>query len=157
MRALFPILLLISVAASAADHRRTYLLSIVGLPVKDTESIKAFSINTWGVAFAAVCRIPSGWRIKAGNSATPNGELSGEGSQGVTWFNQGSPKALRAFVLVILYGAVQRADIRTSGGTGVIPANFKGRATMETDSGDRRAPLTYRNIMLTQASTCPQP
>lgn len=158
MKSLFPLLLLAPAAAYAADHPRTYLLSVVGLPVTETQSVKAFSIETWGVEFTSVCRIPGGWRIKAGSSATPNGELSGEGSQGATWFNRSNPKELRAFVLVTLYAPIQRADIRTSdaGSTGLIPATFKGHATLETDDGDKRAPLTYRNVTLTPASTCPQ-
>ncbi|NKJ03033.1 hypothetical protein FHW92_005144 [Novosphingobium sp. SG707] len=158
MKSLFPLLLLAPTPASAANHPRTYLLSVIGLPVKDTQSVKAFSIETWGVEFISVCRIPGGWRIKAGRSASPNGELSGEGSQGATWLNQSNPKELRAFVLVTLNAPIQRADIRTSdaGGKGLIPATFKGYATLETDDGDRRFPLTYRNVMLTPASTCPR-
>ena len=86
MIALFLILLSTPALASSADHPKTYLLSIAGLPVRDTRMVNAFSIETWGVKFNAVCRIPEGWRMKAGNSLSPNGELSGEGSQGVTWF-----------------------------------------------------------------------
>lgn len=158
MKSLFPLLLFASAAASAADHPRTYLLSVVGLPVTDTQRVKAFSIETWGVEFTSVCRIPGGWRIKAGSSATPNGELSGEGSQGATWFNRSNPKELRFFVLVTLYAPIERAGLRTSdaSSTSLMPATFKGHATLETDDGDRRAPLTYRNVILTPASTCPR-
>lgn len=156
MKLLFPLLLLAPVAASAADHPRTYLLSVVGLPVKDTQSVKAFSIETWGVKFTSICRIPSGWRIKAGSSATSDGGLSGEGSQGATWFNQSNPRELRTFVLVTLYAPIQRADIRTPDGSGLTPATFKGYTTLETDDGDRRVPLTYRNVTLTPASACPR-
>jgi hypothetical protein len=158
MRRLVPLLFALSVTqgiASAADHPRTYLLSIVGLPVRDTVSVKAFSFDTWGVGFNAVCHIPYGWRIKAGNSASPNGELAGVGSQGITWFNQRDPKSLRAFVLITLYGPVQRADVKFADGSGLIPATFKGFATMETDDGDKRVPLNFRNVTLTPAATCP--
>lgn len=120
MKALLPLLL---IGAASADHPRSYLLSIGGIPLRDTESIKAFSIKTWGVEFNAVCRIPGGWRIKAGSSATPNGELEGEGSQGATWFNQSSPKELKAFLLVTIYAPVQREDIGSPDNG--IPATFK--------------------------------
>jgi len=156
MRRLFPLLLLMPGAASAADHPHTYLLSVIGLPVKDTVSVKAFSFDTWGVEFNAVCRVPGGWRIKAGSSATPNGELGGEGSQGATWFNQRNPTDLHAFVLVTLYAPVQRADVKTANGGGLIPATFKGFATVETDDGDKRVPLTFRNVMLTPSRACPR-
>lgn len=147
------ILTLLTLGAAPVDHPRTYLLSIGGIPLKDTESIEAFSVKTWGVEFRSVCSIPGGWRIKAGSSATPNGELEGEGSQGATWFNRGSPKELRNFVLVTLYAPVQRADIGTSDNG--IPATFKGTATISTDDGDVSRALSYRNITLTPARRCP--
>lgn len=77
MKLLLPLALL-TVGAAPVDHPRSYLLSIGRIPLKDTESIEAFSIETWGVEFKSVCRIPGGWRIKAGSSATPNGEFGGE-------------------------------------------------------------------------------
>jgi hypothetical protein len=144
------------IASSApADHPRTYLLSVENFPLRDAQSIEAFSFSTWGVEFNSVCRIPGGWRIKAGSSATPNGELSGEGSHGATWFNRSNPKELRAFVLVTLYAPVQRADIRSADGKTLIPATFKGHATISTDNGNRRVPLTYRNVTLRSARRCP--
>jgi hypothetical protein len=154
MKALALLPLLLPVAAHAADRPQTYLLSVVALPTRDTQSVKAFSFDTWGVAFNSVCRIPGGWRIKAGSSATPNGELAGEGSQGATWFSQSSPRELRAFVMVTLYAPVQKLDRTT--GSGSVPATFKGYATVETDEGDKRVPLDYRNIKLTRASSCPR-
>lgn len=154
MKALLPLALL-AAAPAPTDHPCTFLLSIGKIPLKDTESIEAFSISTWGVEFKSVCRIPGGWRIKAGSSATPNGELAGEGSQGATWFNDASPKELRGFVLVTLYMPVQRDDIRSQDGTSLIPATFKGYATLSTDDGERRVPLTYRNVTLAAARRCP--
>ena len=129
-------LLLMPGAASAVDHPHTYLLLIIGLPVRDTASVKAFSFNTWGVQFKSVCRVPGGWRITAGGSLTPQGEFAGEGSQGITRFNQRNPKHLHAFMLVTLYAPVQRTDRRTASGDGLIPATFKGFATVETDDGE---------------------
>lgn len=155
MRRLLPLLLLMPGAASAFEHPHTYLLSVIGLPVKATGSVKAFSFDTWGVEFNSVCRVPGGWRIKAGSSATQDGELVGEGSQGATWFNRRNPKDLHAFVLVTLYAPVQRTDVKTASGSGLIPATFKGFANIETDDGDKRIPLTFRNITLTPASGCP--
>ena len=145
---------LLLAAVAPADVPRTYLLSIVDLPVGQGEQMMAFALETWGVQFKAVCRIPQGWRIRAGHSATPEGELSGEGSHGATWFGTRSPPALRDFVLVTMHDAVQRADIREKGG-GPIPASFKGHADISTDADDRKVPLTYRNIRLTPAARCP--
>lgn len=155
MKNLLPLLLFMPGAASAADHPRTYLLSVINLPIKGMVSVKAFSFDTWGVEFKSVCRVPGGWRIKAGSSATPDGQLAGEGSQGATWFSQRNPKDLHAFVLVTLYAPVQRNDIKTTNPSGLVPATFKGFATIETDDGDKRIPLTFRNITLTPATACP--
>ncbi|MBY8825328.1 hypothetical protein [Sphingomonas colocasiae] len=152
MKSLAPLILL-ATAPSHEDQPRTYLLSIGSIPLKETESIEAFHFETWGVHFQSICRIPSGWRIKAGSSATPGGELSGGGSQGATWFNQSSPKELQAFVLVTLYGPVQKEDIGSPDNG--IPATFKGIATINTDDGDVQRPLTYKNITLTPAPRCP--
>lgn len=148
MKAMLPLILLL-LGAAPADQPRSYLLSIGWIPIKPMESVEEFSIKTWGVEFRAVCSIPGGWRIKAGNSATPDGELDGEGSQGATWFNESSPKELRAFVLVTLYAPVQKHD------SGLIPATFKGTVTVSTDNAEVRRVLSYRNITLTPARRCP--
>jgi hypothetical protein len=147
------LLALLMVGAAPADHPRSYLLSIEGIPLKDLESITGFSIKTWGVEFRSVCRIPGGWRIKAGNSATPDGEIEGEGSQGATWFNHGSPRELQGFLLVTLYGPVQKEDIGSADNG--IPATFSGTATISTDDGDVQRVLTYKNIKLIPARRCP--
>lgn len=153
MKMSLPLILLASASLSASspvDHPRTYLLSLVDLPLESGESLESFSIATWGVEFKAVCRIPGGWRVKAGSSATPNGTLEGEGSQGATWFNQRNPADLRQFVLVTLYDDVQRADVINGP-----DATFKGQATISTEDGERMAPLNHANVDLTPASRCP--
>jgi hypothetical protein len=142
--------MLLATGSGPGDHPRTYLVSVVGVPLKAGESIASFSITTWGVEFNAICKIPSGWRIKAGSSATPDGVLEGEGSQGATWFNQSSPRELRGLDLATLYAPVQRTDVRNGP-----DATFKGTATVSTDNGERKARLTYRNVQLTPARHCP--
>lgn len=151
-----PALISLSLAvcgAAPVDQPRTYLLSIGNIPLRGGESMESFSIKTWGVTFSAVCRIPPGWRIKAGGSATPNAEIEGQGSQGATWFNQSSPGELKRFVLVTLYAPVQRQDIGAPDKG--IPATFKGSVTINTDDRDVLRPLTYRNVTLTLARRCP--
>lgn len=144
------VLMLSATGAAPSDHPRTYLASVVEIPLKAGESMESFSISTWGVEFKAICKIPGGWRIKAGNSATPDGVLEGEGSQGATWFNRSSPSELRYLALITLYAPVQRSDVPNGP-----DAIFKGTATVSTDSGERTARLTYRNVKLTPASRCP--
>ena len=128
----FLLSLMLAASASSQDNPKTFLVSVVGFPLKSGESI------------------PGGWRIKAGNSATPDGVLEGEGSQGATWFNRSSPRELRSLALVILYAPVQRSDVRNGP-----DATFKGAATISTDKGERKVRLTYRNVHLTPARHCP--
>jgi len=148
MKRFLPLALLATASAPVA-HPQTYLVSIVSLPLKSGESMEGFSIATWGVEFKAVCKIPGGWRIKAGNSATPDGTLEGEGSQGATWFNRQTPPELHNFVLITLYDDVQRDDIRNGP-----DATFRGYATISNENGERKASLTYKNIRLIASRRC---
>lgn len=137
------------------DHPKTYLASITDIPLKSGERIERFSISTWGVTFTAVCQIPSGWTIKAGGSATPEGVLEGEASLGTTWLSEASPKPLRDFVLIKLYEPVQRRDVGKEGAPVYIPATFKGHALLSDDDAERKVRLSYANVRLTPASHCP--
>jgi len=154
MRALLPIAILALGAAAPVDNPRTYLVSLSNFGLEPAERVESFSITTWGVEFKAVCHIPGGWRIKAGNSASPDGELEGEGSEGVTWLGQGHLNELHNFVLITLYGPVQRHDLPLK--DGLVPATFKGHATV-TFERDRRVRLTFANVVLTPATGCPAP
>jgi hypothetical protein len=143
--------LLLATVPAHLDHPRTYLVSIAGLPLAKGERLSGFSFETWGVTFNAVCHIPRGWTIKAGGRATPDGVLEGEASLGTTWIGRKGLRNLRGLALVTLYGPVQPGDV------GDVPATFKGSATVETDDGDRKAPLTVANIRLVPALRCPDP
>lgn len=156
MKAFLPLILVLAACATPPDRPRTYLASVVGLPLNTDDSLEAFSFSTWGVTFSAVCHVPSGWTIKAGGSLTSEGGLEGEGSLGITWFRQSSPPELRNLVLVTLYGPVQRDNVRDTSGDNVIPATFNGSASIATLDGERTEPLTYRNVRLVPAGRCPR-
>ncbi|MBC9034785.1 hypothetical protein IAG41_20535 [Sphingomonas sp. JC676] len=147
---LLPALLL--TAPVQRDHPVTYLAS-VSIPLGPDERISAFAFDTWGVQFKAVCRIPPGWRIKAGSSATPNGTFEGEASHGVTWIGRERMRELDALVLVVLVAPVQRHEIRDA--TGVIPATFAGKAVIETTDDQREPRIGADNIKLRRATRCP--
>lgn len=152
MKSFLLLLLLATLPAPTVAHddaARTYLVSVVDLPLGRDGALESFSIDTWGVEFVAVCKIPSGWRIKAGSSLTPSGTLAGEGSQGITWFRDRNPEELRELVLVRLTGEVQEADIKNGQ-----PATFGGEAKISTDDGDALVPLLNANLLLTPASKC---
>ena len=129
----------------------TYLASIT-VPLGPDERLEAFDFETWGVEVLAVCHIPPGWRIAAGGSAAPDGVIAGKGSHGVTWISDMT--SLKNLVLVSLAGPVQQAD--RSNGSGVVPATFKGKASLETDDAPREVTLGHANVRLTPAEGCPR-
>ena len=148
-------LALMAASSGAVDHPTTYVASITGLQLKRDERIDSFAISTWGVTFNAICHIPDGWTLMAGRRANPEGVLEGEGSNGVTWLGQTGLRELEGLALVTLYGPVQQREIVTDGGAGVIPASFKGTASVVGDNAGRTISLTSANIRLAPAKACP--
>jgi hypothetical protein len=153
MSLLFALILLAS-GPIQTDQPQGYLVSIVDVPLQADESMESFTLSTWGVTFDAVCQIPPGWTVKAGGSLTPEGVLEGEGSLGTSWFRESSPPELQEFTLVTLYDPVQREASAFPDGSGEVPATFAGSATVSTDDGERRIPLTADNVRLTPADRC---
>lgn len=138
--------------ASAVEppEGRIYLLSIGGIDLAKDESVTGFSIASWGVDWLALCRIPPGWRLRAGRNATPDGLLEGESTHGVT--RLADPDGLRELALVRLWGPVQwRARAVENG---IVPATLAGR--LSRSEGPEVA-LGERNLRLTPAAACPAP
>ena len=148
-------LLLLAGASVQADHPKSFLVSVGSIPVPRDEMIESFAFSTWGVTFKAVCHIPSGWTIKAGGSLTPEGTFEGQGSLGVSMPRSASPKEFRSLVLIELYAPVQRRDIRFPKNSGEVPATFKGFATVTDGDSERKIALSYRNVRLVSARSCP--
>ena len=152
------LLALTMTTAALVDHPRTYVASIVRLNLGPREYVDSFAIKTWGVTFNAVCRIPPGWRIKAGRSAAPDGELTGEGTQGATFLGHHDVSKLHALVLLTLSGSVQQTDLGNPDHGSGEPATFKGPASVGTYGGDgpgRTIPITFANVRLEPATRCP--
>lgn len=139
-------------------ERRTYLASVVGIALGPHEYVDGFRIDTWDVDFLAVCRLPPGWRIRAGRMASPDGVLAGEASHGVTFLDRMRLSELDDLALVRVLDPVQPEEIRSAGG--IQPATFSGRATIGTygDGEPRREQrLGAANIRLLPAARCPDP
>jgi len=133
--------------AATASGPATYLASIT-IPLDEHERLTSFRIDTWGVRFLAVCRIPLGWRVLAGGSAASDGVVMGDSSHGITWLNGTRP--LESLVLVRLEGPVRKTDV------GAVPATFHGKAILDAgDDKDRERPLSHANVQLTSAAQCP--
>lgn len=80
MRSIEICVVAVLIAAPAAAE--TQLLSIK-IPSSQYVWVDRFSIDTWGVRILAVCSIPEGWRITAGDYSDPAGILSGEAKEGL--------------------------------------------------------------------------
>jgi hypothetical protein len=156
MKALALLLPLLAAVPAGAEAPHTFLVSVEGITLGRDEQITGFTFETWGVTPKAVCHIPNGWTIRAGSRTNPGGVLEGQGSNGITWFSDGSPRELRDLILVEFYGPMQADDIPFPNGSGVLPASFKGHADISTDDGERQEPLTGRNIRLKPATACPR-
>lgn len=147
-------------APAYAGQGRTYLASITGIALGPNQYVDRFTLDTWGVAFVAVCHFPFGWEIRAGRMASLDGVLAGQASHGVTFLNRARLGELHRLALIRIDGPVQRHEIRR--GSVTMPATFAGRAeigTYGTDEGRprRQVRLTAANIRLVPAASCPPP
>src|SRR4051812_37344816 len=90
--------------ATPADAR-PYLLSIHGIALAPSESVQSFSLDTWGVAFRAVCHIPPDWEITV-RGAGIGGRLAGEAGHGTVYLRRRNLGELNALALIDLDGPV---------------------------------------------------
>ena len=160
MKAMLPLIALALVAPlSAAPAPRMYLVSITGLGLGPDEYIDGFKLQSWGVRYKAVCRIPAGWLIKAGSSTTAAGWLEGEGSHGITWLRRGSESELHGLVLVTLDAGQNWNPVRDSRGGMLVPPTLYGDIVITNGKADRERKLgmTRRNFRFVPARACPPP
>jgi hypothetical protein len=162
-RALAPLLLAAAAAAAlfatpaaaqeGEEEGQTYLLSLA-LPLGPGDRSDGFRVATWGVDMLAICRIPPGWRIRAGRSANPEGVIEGEATHGVTWI--ADTARLEGLALVRLHGPVQARDRRE--GDALHPATFKCDVRLITAAGKgRKRAIGADEVRLAPAAACPAP
>lgn len=157
--ALLLIALALAAPASARAPQRLYLVSIVGLGIGPDEYVNEFKLRSWGVRYKAVCRIPSGWTIKAGSSATADGWFEGEGSHGATWLRAKSASELHGLVLVTLDAGQHWNPVRDSTGEIVVPTTFYGDIVITDGKTDRerKVKMARRNFRFVPVRACPPP
>jgi hypothetical protein len=143
---------LLAAATPAAEtpEASLHLLSIADIQVTRGQRVTGFKIASWGVDWVALCAIPTGWRLRAGRNASPEGLFEGESSHGVAWLADLEP--LRTVALVRVQGPVRWRDKKFSGGR--IPATLAGTLSL---SGGRQVKLGESNLRLTAARACPAP
>lgn len=142
--------------ALPANGARTFVASIHGVKLRPNEYVAAFSVDTWGVIYRAVCHIPPGWYVKAGGTAAPDGGFEGQGTHGVSYLSKERLKELEGLVLITLHGPVRSRKTETN--STLIPPTFDGKIEIgRYGPGLRTRDLKFgaSNIRLIPASRCP--
>jgi len=128
---------------------RYQLLSLEALPLGQNEYLDRFEIETFGVEIVAVCRVPFGWEMAAGNDSSVTGAVTGQALVGVAGVSpaNGNLDTLGGLVLV-------KVGERDAGQ----PPPFAGRAVIAAygdDEAERTAPLGQAQLRLKPAYRCP--
>ena len=136
------------------------LLSIRGVELSKNAYISGFQVDTFGVRVLAVCRLPPGWTISAGNSIDLFGRLEGIANGGVAFLNRQHAGQLDNLYLVDVLD-YQPRDRRIPGERGAVdPASFSGKVSIGAygnDATTHHVQLTPTNFVRTTASQCPPP
>ncbi len=140
-------------AGPAAAEIRRVLLSVDGLNLPAMESIRAFHLDTWGVEFLAVCRVPPSWELKSEKFEDPAGYFEGRSEAHGEPFRRMSDMYL---VDVYDYQPLPKGDPRGE----YHPASFAGWVTVglaqQFGGGARhKRVLKASNFRLRDASHCP--
>lgn len=141
--------------AMPARAAQTELLSLIGLPLADGEYVSGFEMQTWSVEVLAVCRLPTGWTVKAGNAGDPGGVLSGSANIGAAFVDRERLDAFGSMFLVRVGRYRAEADDEPEGTH--FPATFSGTATIGRygQDGTRQVTLSGRNVRRRAAARCP--
>jgi hypothetical protein len=142
-----------SVPAYAGVRRA--LLSVDGLGLSPREAITAFHIETWGVEFLAVCRLPKSWELKSEKFEDPEGWLDGEADTHGERLNRLSNMYL---VDIYDYQPQPRGDPKSD----YHPPSFAGWVrigNVEASDGGagRKRTLKASDFRLKDARNCPVP
>jgi hypothetical protein len=126
------------------------LLTVDGLSFPSEGALAAFHIDTWGVEFLAVCKVPPRWEIKEEKFMDPAGVLSGHSDPHRTL-----TKLDKMFLVdVYSYQPLPRGDPKGE----YHPASFAGWYKVFDGNGDilkKRRVFHANNFHLTPASRCP--
>jgi hypothetical protein len=128
---------------------RRVLLSVEGVRIPKGSAIFQYRLDTFGVEFLAVCKLPQSWEVQSEKFENPEGYLSGRADIHGEWLS-----ALKEMYLVDVY------DYRPVASRDV-PASFSG--WVEVGSRERfgdwrghRVQLAANNFRLTDAQRCPE-
>jgi hypothetical protein len=156
MRLWFAVLIAFQIwGVSAHAEVRRVLLSVDGLNLPATETIRAFHIETWGVEFLAVCHLPPSWELKSEKFEDPEGWLDGKADTHGESLGKLSDMYL---VDVYDYQPMPRGNPKGD----FHPASFAGWVQVGRvepfDGGTRRKrPLKADHFRMRDAKTCPAP
>ena len=145
----FLLMMLVGGKSSFGQAQRT-LLTVDGLSIPAEGALAAFRIDTWGVEFLAVCKVPPLWEIKEEKFLDSAGLLSGHSDPHRTL-----TKLDRMFLVdVYSYQPLPRGDPKGD----YHPASFAGWYEVFDGNGDilkKRRAFHANNFHLTPAPRCP--
>jgi hypothetical protein len=152
------VVLLSVISAREASAGGFELISLQGIGLKENEFIAGFKIRTSGVYTVAICHIPGGWQMRGGYIDAIDGELSGDGSLGVSMLDRKHLYELTDIYLAEVQD-YHPNEIKNDFG-GETPASFAGSVTIGT-YGDKvelyEVPLKALNFAHVAAQHCPAP
>lgn len=145
---------LVALPSFAAAPRRV-LLTVDGLNLPAGQTIRAFHIQTWGVEFLAVCRLPPSWRLSSEKFEDPEGRLDGKADT-----HGAALKSLSNTYLLDVYDYQPRPRGNANGD--YHPASFAGWVDVGQvepfDGGIRRKrTLKSDQFRMRDAQGCPAP
>lgn len=127
------------------------LLTVDGLSIPAEGALAAFRIDTWGVEFLAVCKVPPLWEIKEEKFLDSAGLLSGRSDP----YHRTLTKLDQMFLVdVYSYQPLPRGNPKGE----YHPASFAGWFEVFDGNGDvikKRRVFRADNFHLTPASRCP--
>lgn len=126
------------------------LLSLAGLPVQSGEYVAAFHIDTMSVDILAVCRLPSGWTLTAGNHGGPGGELGGQATVGAAFVQGARPPEFHSLFLVDIAAAAHPDPKAPPPFSGTVDVGRYG-----VDAPPATRPMISASYKLRPAARCP--
>ncbi len=146
--------LLVGVAEPCAAEVRRALLSVDGLAIPASKSVFAYRIETFGVEFLSVCRLPQSWELKSEKFEDLEGYFSGRADL------HGTP--LRGLTDMYLVDIHLYQPTASRDGNAEHPASFSGWVEVGSreafgDWHGRKVKLAASNFRLKDAERCPAP
>jgi hypothetical protein len=126
---------------------------LVSITLPEMQSAESFSLELVNLAVLAICRIPSGWILRAENAIRPYGSADGEATYGAAaLLNDYLSELQNLFLMTNVYPhQIDGVDYQITGTLYVSVRHLEGEPDTVT------MPLTPSNFIFEPADRCPTP